>query len=243
MLSNYPWTFAVKRADLGSIATTTTFTAAATDIITAAAISFEDGHTCTVSTTGTLPAGLAASTTYYTVSSSGTTCKLSLTLGGTEIDITDTGAGTHTIVYTNYQTASNSFKYKYNFTVASDTLALNNVYSDSGYSSTIREYEISNHYLNTNSTSVYTSYTALIAESVYPLYFIDYFKYKLAMDLCFNLTGDTQLLELLAIQEKKMLKSAKNVDAKQNMARTIKSSPFTQIRGSSGYSPSSGSVW
>ena len=49
-----------------------------------------------LSTTGTLPSGLSASTKYYIINASGSTCKLATTYGGTEIDITDTGSGTHT---------------------------------------------------------------------------------------------------------------------------------------------------
>ena len=61
-----------------------------------------------VSTTTTLPAGLAASTTYYTITT-GTTTKLAATLSDAEagtpvIDITDTGTGTHSIVTVNMGT-------------------------------------------------------------------------------------------------------------------------------------------
>lgn len=50
-------------------------------------------------TSGTLPGGLAANTVYYVVNrSSNTTFQLALTPGGSAIDITDTGTGSHTCV-------------------------------------------------------------------------------------------------------------------------------------------------
>lgn len=80
-----------------------TFTAnAGTDVCT-----FENanvtgtGTAVTVSSTGTLPAGLSASTTYFLIKVSDSTFKLATTLAnanaGTAIDITDTGTGTHTV--------------------------------------------------------------------------------------------------------------------------------------------------
>ncbi len=81
-----------------------TFTAtAATDVLTVTNGSFAKGQAVTVSTTGTLPAGLAAATTYY-VAVAGSSIKLSTTLAnaiaGTVVDITDAGTGTHTITGT-----------------------------------------------------------------------------------------------------------------------------------------------
>jgi hypothetical protein len=46
--------------------------------------------------TGTLPAPLSAATRYYVVQKSGNSFKVSLSSGGAEVDITDTGTGTHT---------------------------------------------------------------------------------------------------------------------------------------------------
>ncbi len=82
-----------------------TFTAATTDIITRATASkeFELGDRVQVSTTGSLPSGLSASTNYFYIPTTptGATAKLATTLAnaiaGTAIDITSTGSGTHTI--------------------------------------------------------------------------------------------------------------------------------------------------
>lgn len=73
------------------------FTAATTDIITTTS----GNHNLVASdrmyltTTNTLPAGLTTIDTYYPVSITSTTLKVSLTEGGSPIDITDIGIGTH----------------------------------------------------------------------------------------------------------------------------------------------------
>lgn len=85
-----------------------TFTVdAGTDVVTVNGLGgvYNYGQAVTLTTTGTLPAGLATSTTYYVTSISGNeSFKLSTTLynadAGIEIDITDTGTGTHTITAT-----------------------------------------------------------------------------------------------------------------------------------------------
>jgi len=72
------------------------FTAAVTDIITSAAHGLQNGNMVQLTTTDTLPAGLAVSTNYYVINTATNTFKLSATPGGSAVDITDTGTGTHT---------------------------------------------------------------------------------------------------------------------------------------------------
>lgn len=122
-------------------------------------------------------------------------------------------------------------KYAYQYNLPADLLAIRCPYSDSKYYTAIREYDSTPDYIYTDSSTCYLWYIAEVDEEDFPHYFVDYFKYKLALDLCFNMTGDTDLLQILAKQEERMLISAKNIDAKQVGIRTIKSSPFTQIRG------------
>ncbi len=73
-----------------------TFTAAVTNIITATAHGLTEGDCIWVSSGTTLPAGLSASTNYYVIAVTTNTFKVSATPGGPEVDITDTGTGTHT---------------------------------------------------------------------------------------------------------------------------------------------------
>jgi hypothetical protein len=79
-----------------------TFTAdAGTDVITHSNINLMNYSTIQVSSTTTLPAGLSASTNYFVIKVSDTTCKLATSyanaVAGTNINITDAGTGTHTI--------------------------------------------------------------------------------------------------------------------------------------------------
>lgn len=82
-------------------ATGQTFTAATTDICTATAHGLKTGDRVRLTTTTTLPAGLAASTTYYVIRLTADTFKLATTdanaTAGTAVDVTDTGDGTHTV--------------------------------------------------------------------------------------------------------------------------------------------------
>lgn len=86
--------------DLDSVALpTATFTAdAGTDFATSAAHGLTNGQRVTVSSSGTLPAGLSDTLTYYVVNKTTDTFQLSLTSGGAAVDITSTGSGTHTWV-------------------------------------------------------------------------------------------------------------------------------------------------
>lgn len=72
------------------------FTAATTDIITSNAHGLLDTYEITVSSAGTLPAGLSANTKYYVRDVTTNTFKVSTQRGGAVVDITDTGSGTHT---------------------------------------------------------------------------------------------------------------------------------------------------
>lgn len=81
-----------------------TFTAATTDICTATAHGLLTGDQVQVSSATTLPAGLSAATYYYVEKIDANTFYLHSTLAGavasdsaTQVNITDTGTGTHTV--------------------------------------------------------------------------------------------------------------------------------------------------
>jgi hypothetical protein len=77
---------------------TKTFTAtAATNVCAATAHGLLAGQKARVSSSGTLPAPLLADTDYWLVSVNANDFKLAATKGGSEIDITSTGTGTHTL--------------------------------------------------------------------------------------------------------------------------------------------------
>lgn len=54
----------------------------------------KNGDLVTFTTTGTLPTGITDFTSYYIVQRTGSTFKISLTDGGSAVDITSTGSGT-----------------------------------------------------------------------------------------------------------------------------------------------------
>lgn len=74
---------------------------AASDYVDHTAYNLLRGTRVRLTTTGTLPAGLATATDYYIIKVSDTRCKFATSyanaLAGTAIDITDAGTGTHTI--------------------------------------------------------------------------------------------------------------------------------------------------
>lgn len=79
-----------------------TFTVlASTDVftLTTTPMEFRNNTKVRVSTTGTLPTGLSDSTTYYVISAdpSAGTIQLSTSRGGSAVNCTDAGSGTHTI--------------------------------------------------------------------------------------------------------------------------------------------------
>lgn len=73
----------------------TLFTAAVTDVVTSAGHGLANGDVLILTTSNTLPAGLSAGTAYYVRDTTTDTFKLAATSGGSAIDITDTGTGTH----------------------------------------------------------------------------------------------------------------------------------------------------
>lgn len=71
---------------------------AATDVITCTAHNQKIGDIVQFTTTGTLPAGLSLATNYYVLTvPDANSLTVSATNGGTVVDITDTGSGTHTM--------------------------------------------------------------------------------------------------------------------------------------------------
>jgi hypothetical protein len=73
---------------------TTTF---ATDKVNITAHGFINGERVHVTSDDTLPAGLSANTIYFVINKDTNDFELSTTLGGSAVDITDDGTGTHTL--------------------------------------------------------------------------------------------------------------------------------------------------
>lgn len=72
------------------------FTAdASTDVVTFQYLPFVNGDELSLLSDGTLPGGLSDTTPVFVISTSGNTCKFSLTSGGAAINITSAGTGIH----------------------------------------------------------------------------------------------------------------------------------------------------
>ena len=95
-------TLNTSQAVTNTLSTISTFTAdAGTDICTHTGYNLLRYTRVRLTTSGTLPAGLATGTDYYVIKLSDTTCKFATSyanaVAGTPIDITDAGSGTHNI--------------------------------------------------------------------------------------------------------------------------------------------------
>jgi hypothetical protein len=69
----------------------------ATPAVLTTTITLDNGSPLQFFTTGALPTGLIPGTTYYVINTSGSTCNLSLTVGGAAINTSGSQSGTHTI--------------------------------------------------------------------------------------------------------------------------------------------------
>lgn len=71
----------------------------ASDLINAPGHGLSNGAVVSMTSTGTLPAGLAAGQSYFVVSATTDTFKVSTTKGGSAVDITGSGTGTRTFIH------------------------------------------------------------------------------------------------------------------------------------------------
>lgn len=123
-------------------------------------------------------------------------------------------------------------KYKNNFTLPADFLYLRGCYSDSRYSSSIRERDLNivDGFINTDSETCYIEYTRYVDESKLPMYFVEYIKVKLAFDACMDITGDTDLLQILDKREQFEWINATNIDARQQRVKEVDTGVFVDVR-------------
>jgi hypothetical protein len=83
---------------------------------------FINNDTINFTTSGTLPTGIDATTTYYVVNSTTNTFQLAITKAGTAIATTTTGSGTHTINPTTVYVNESLFSSKRGVSLVSDNL-------------------------------------------------------------------------------------------------------------------------
>ena len=124
-------------------------------------------------------------------------------------------------------------KYKNNFTLPADFLYLRGCYSDNRYKASIRERDLNvvDSVINTDSETCYIEYTRYVDEAKLPMYFIEYIKIKLAFDACMDITGDTDLLQILDKREQFEWINATNIDARQQRVKELDTGVFVNVRG------------
>lgn len=120
-------------------------------------------------------------------------------------------------------------KYSYAYTLPQDFLVLINPFTSKERVSLIQDYEISGSFY-TNSDSVYLNYIKRVDTSSFPDYFIQFIKYKIALDKCMLLTGDTELLQFLNTKTTEQYIIAKRLDAKQQPDKITRSNPYYNAR-------------
>lgn len=92
------YAFKVEYSDTPVVRSSTfTVTIAAPGVVTWTAHGLANGAKVTLSTTGALPTGLVAATTYYVVSAATNTFSLAATRGGSPITTTGSQSGVHTV--------------------------------------------------------------------------------------------------------------------------------------------------
>lgn len=91
-----------------------------TEVVTSSTHGMVTNDIVQLTTTDTLPAGLELATDYYVTKIDADTFTLSTTIGGTAIDITDTGTGTHTFT---------KFYHEIEFGFASQSITVKNTHA------------------------------------------------------------------------------------------------------------------
>lgn len=89
----------VKVNESATVISDPTFTVnATTNILNSIGHGLNNGDDVTLKSSGTLPAGLSSQQKYYVINATANTLQLSEVANGSAIDITDTGAGAHTLL-------------------------------------------------------------------------------------------------------------------------------------------------
>lgn len=84
------------------LSTTITVTIASPGVVTWTAHGLENGDPVVFTTTGALPTGISAGTTYYVKSKTADTFRIAATVGGTDINTSGSQSGTHTGIHAPY---------------------------------------------------------------------------------------------------------------------------------------------
>ena len=121
-------------------------------------------------------------------------------------------------------------RFKYEFDLPTDFLRVEAVFQDVNEMTIYPDYIVKGKKMYSNKEEIYLRYIKNSGEEDYPDYFIECFKFKGAVALCYNLTGDNQLKQYLEQQFLFFYINAKNVDFRQYSTKIIKSKPYVIAR-------------
>ena len=121
-------------------------------------------------------------------------------------------------------------KYNYVATLPQDYLCLINVYNDIKETNLIEDYITKNNKIYSNNKTMAVKYIQRVAEKDMPNHFKEYIKYEIASELCYNLTGDTELLQIIELKRQEKYNIACNIEDKQKQPFRFLKYPFNNIR-------------
>lgn len=124
----------------------------------------------------------------------------------------------------------NTGKYKNKYEVPDDMEILNNAFTDEKYRSPLRDYEMYEGYIYTDSDTCYVDYQKKVCENALAPYFIEWMRLYMAYNLCQNITGDETLEQSLYIRAERAYADAKALDNAQKPARILDSGIYAAVR-------------
>ena len=114
------------------------------------------------------------------------------------------------------------FDYANKFPLPADCLRVARV-SDSNY-------DILEHAIHSNSSSVSIAYIALTDINKAPIYFTNALEYLMAAKLSIPVTGDIDKASLYSQLAEKAMRKARHLDSRQTPTKDIQSKPFIEVR-------------
>lgn len=117
-------------------------------------------------------------------------------------------------------------RYKYCYTLPTDFLHTRGEFRSASENNPIHDKVIYPHGIFTNESVLYLFYTSNVDESLLPDYFLEYFMFSVAERICLSVTGDYNLLEVLAEKVRKERRASKQIDSRRAKTRRINTSGF-----------------
>lgn len=121
-------------------------------------------------------------------------------------------------------------RYTHEFTLPLDYLRAEAVFSSVSEGTIYPDYKIKGTKMYANTDELHLRYIQDSGEEIYPDYFIECLKFKGAVALCYNLTGDNELKQYLEQQFLFFFVNAKNIDFRQYPTQIVKSKPYVYAR-------------